>query len=285
VAQVAERADARANREHLLSAAAEVFAERGLDAEMKEIAERAGVGIGRIYRNFPSKDDLIAVIIGDAVGGFERALDGALSIEDPVAAMRVFVRGGLGVVERYGGLLSVILDGRCGRLPSSDTATCGRIAELVAAGIRAGPFRADLDPQVGAAMLMSIFTPWSVAALRHTHTPKQIADTYVNLFLHGAAARGSDTGSYRVNMAKRPNITKTTPPKTSSASGPPKGNPANVSSKSSATNGSANQIPVSTFSMTMSFPRPAGGCRRRPPSTTEAVGWDQGMVGETSFMG
>jgi AcrR family transcriptional regulator len=195
VAQSTERADARANRERLLLAAAEVFAERGLDAEMKEIAERAGVGIGTIYRNFPSKDDLIAAIIGDAMGGFERALEEALTLEDPVAAVRVFVRGGIDVVERYGGLLSVMLEGRGRAMRQAAFKRYGqamreRLAELVAAGVRAGTFRPDLDPQIGAAMLMSIFTPWSLAALRRTHTPEQIADAYLDLFLHGAIARG-----------------------------------------------------------------------------------------------
>ncbi len=189
--QPAERADARANRERLLAAAAEVFAERGLSAEMKEIAERAGVGIGTIYRNFPSKGDLIAAIIGDAVGGFERALEDALALEDPEMAVRVFVRGGIGVVERYGGLMSVMMDGHAQAVRQAafkryGQAASERIAKMIAGGIHTGRFRADLDPQIAAAMLMSIFTPWSLAALRRSHTPEQIADAFVDLFLHGA---------------------------------------------------------------------------------------------------
>ena len=62
-----ERADARANRARLVEAARAVFSERGLAAEMKEIAERAGVGVGTIYRNFPSKEDLIVAIMRDAL--------------------------------------------------------------------------------------------------------------------------------------------------------------------------------------------------------------------------
>lgn len=57
---------------------------------------------------------------------------------------------------------------------------------MIASGIRAGRFRAELDPQIAAAMLMSIFTPWSLAALRRSHTPEQIADAFVDLFLQGA---------------------------------------------------------------------------------------------------
>ena len=54
------RADAERNRVHLLQAATELFRERGLDAGVAEIAQRAGVGRGTLFRNFPTKEDLIA---------------------------------------------------------------------------------------------------------------------------------------------------------------------------------------------------------------------------------
>ena len=54
----APRKDAARNREALLAAAGEVFAERGVDASLEEIARRAGVGIGTLYRHFPTRDAL-----------------------------------------------------------------------------------------------------------------------------------------------------------------------------------------------------------------------------------
>ncbi|HZO06743.1 MAG TPA: helix-turn-helix domain-containing protein [Solirubrobacterales bacterium] len=57
------RADAARNRARIVAAAAEVFAERGLDASTAEIADRAGVGEATIYRRFPTKDDLVAAIV------------------------------------------------------------------------------------------------------------------------------------------------------------------------------------------------------------------------------
>jgi AcrR family transcriptional regulator len=57
------RADAERNRRRLLDAAAEVFGERGLDVGVAEIAQRAGVGRATLFRNFPTKDDLIAAIV------------------------------------------------------------------------------------------------------------------------------------------------------------------------------------------------------------------------------
>jgi AcrR family transcriptional regulator len=57
------RADARRNRERLLVSAEEVFAERGVSVPVDEVAERAGVGIGTLYRHFPTKEALIAAIV------------------------------------------------------------------------------------------------------------------------------------------------------------------------------------------------------------------------------
>jgi AcrR family transcriptional regulator len=57
------RADAERNRRRLLDAAAELFGERGLDVGVAEIAQRAGIGRGTLFRNFPTKEDLIAAIV------------------------------------------------------------------------------------------------------------------------------------------------------------------------------------------------------------------------------
>src|SRR4051812_44395472 len=53
------RADAERNRRRILAAASDVFAERGLDASLDEVAAAAGVGIGTVYRRFPDKEALI----------------------------------------------------------------------------------------------------------------------------------------------------------------------------------------------------------------------------------
>lgn len=61
------RADAVRNREKILDAASTVFAERGLDATLDEIAAEAGVGVGTVYRRFPDKDTLIGALFENAV--------------------------------------------------------------------------------------------------------------------------------------------------------------------------------------------------------------------------
>lgn len=57
------RADARRNRDAIVSAARDLFAEKGIDAQMDEIARRAKVGVGTVYRHFPAKEDLLDVLI------------------------------------------------------------------------------------------------------------------------------------------------------------------------------------------------------------------------------
>ena len=65
------RADARRNRERVLTAAREVFAEHGREAQMDDVARRAHVGVGTVYRHFPTKEALIDALVAEA---FERLL-------------------------------------------------------------------------------------------------------------------------------------------------------------------------------------------------------------------
>jgi len=64
-----KRADARRNYEKLLAAAAEAFAEQGTDATLEDIAARAGVGIGTLYRHFPTRPDLLEAVYLEEVQG------------------------------------------------------------------------------------------------------------------------------------------------------------------------------------------------------------------------
>ena len=70
------RADAARNRGRLLEAAAAAFAEQGLDVPVAEIARRACVGPGTLFRHFPTKDDLIAAIIEERIQAMRAFADG-----------------------------------------------------------------------------------------------------------------------------------------------------------------------------------------------------------------
>lgn len=67
------RADAQRNRERILDAAREVFAEHGLDASLTEVARRAGVGVATLFRRFPTREDLVTATFSERLGTFAQA--------------------------------------------------------------------------------------------------------------------------------------------------------------------------------------------------------------------
>jgi AcrR family transcriptional regulator len=77
------RADAARNRERVLAAAAAVFAERGVDGSLPQVAARAGVGVATIYRSFPTKVDLIEALLADRFRAFADRVTDALGAGDP----------------------------------------------------------------------------------------------------------------------------------------------------------------------------------------------------------
>jgi AcrR family transcriptional regulator len=77
------RADARRNRELLLAAAREVFAGRGLDAPLDEIARRAGVSIGTLYNRFPARVELVDAALAEQVLTSVRLAERAMADPDP----------------------------------------------------------------------------------------------------------------------------------------------------------------------------------------------------------
>src|SRR3954467_13443459 len=85
------RADAVRNRARVIAAAAEVFADKGEDAVVPEIAARAGVGKGTVYRCFPTKDHLVAAVATERVRWFEREARAAAAAEAPGAAFATFI--------------------------------------------------------------------------------------------------------------------------------------------------------------------------------------------------
>ena len=85
------RADARRNRQQILAAAETVFAEEGAGVPVDEVARRAGVGVGTLYRHFPTKEALFAAIV---VEHMERIRDCAVALadsDDPGAALFEFL--------------------------------------------------------------------------------------------------------------------------------------------------------------------------------------------------
>ncbi len=86
------RADAARNRARVLEVAVEAFAAEGLSVPIDEIARRAGVGAGTVYRHFPAKEDLVLAVIADQM---QRIIDGGYALLEagkPGEALFTFLR-------------------------------------------------------------------------------------------------------------------------------------------------------------------------------------------------
>jgi AcrR family transcriptional regulator len=91
------RADARRNYEKLVAAAREAFTEADRSAALEDIARRAGVGIGTLYRNFPTRTDLVQAVYVDEVEALARSAE-ALAGTEPWAALTAWLQNFVGYV-------------------------------------------------------------------------------------------------------------------------------------------------------------------------------------------
>ncbi|MDR3372722.1 MAG: helix-turn-helix domain containing protein [Ancalomicrobiaceae bacterium] len=143
------RADAQRSVDALLLAAKEVFATSGVDAPVREIADKAGVGIGTLYRNFPQRADLVAAV-------FRREID-ACADAAPLLAGKYAPGDALGRwLQRYAafiatkrGLASVLHSGNpvFNSLPAYfDQRLQPALRSLLDAAVAAGDVRSDIEP-------------------------------------------------------------------------------------------------------------------------------------------
>ena len=86
------RADARRNRQAVIDAAKQLFAEQGLDAQIPDLARHAGVGVGTVYRHFPTKEQLIAAIAGEHFDRIAARARENLESADPWDGLCDFIR-------------------------------------------------------------------------------------------------------------------------------------------------------------------------------------------------
>jgi AcrR family transcriptional regulator len=102
------RADAERNRRRILDAARKVFAQEGLGAGVDEIARVAGVGVGTLYRRFPTKQELLVAIIEDGVTRLACELEELHEVEDPAQAFEEALHAFAGTIARDRGFFEVI---------------------------------------------------------------------------------------------------------------------------------------------------------------------------------
>jgi AcrR family transcriptional regulator len=146
VAERVLRADARRNREAVIAAAKKLFADEGLDAQMPDVAKVAKVGVGTVYRHFPTKESLIAALAAER---FERLAEKAresIEAEDPWEGLCDFIRFSAQIQADDRGLCEVM-----GSRPEVMSASAYAVGldelcdQLVKRAQRSGDLRKDLD--------------------------------------------------------------------------------------------------------------------------------------------
>jgi len=102
------RADARRNYDALVEAAAAVFAASGVDAPIKEVADRAGVGVGTVYRRFPKRSDLIVAVFRREVGGCVDAAERLAATHEPFDALSRWIERYIELIVTKRGLATAL---------------------------------------------------------------------------------------------------------------------------------------------------------------------------------
>jgi AcrR family transcriptional regulator len=141
------RADAERNRRLLLDAAAEVFSEQGLDASTAEIARRAGVGQGTVFRRFPTKEHLIVALVVDRIGELESKARALLLHPPADGSVLAFMRESVQQHLRDRGLVEAVIGTAVIADPGVQEAhgqLLDVIEELIELDRRAGLLRDDI---------------------------------------------------------------------------------------------------------------------------------------------
>jgi AcrR family transcriptional regulator len=143
------RVDARRNRDRLVAEAAAVFAERGVDVALEEIARRSDVGIGTLYRHFPTRDALIEAAYRREVGLLCDSAEQLLADHPAVDALQLWLERFVDYVATKRGMaeaLKSIVGADSALFAESKRRITDSINALVAAGVSAGSIRDDVEP-------------------------------------------------------------------------------------------------------------------------------------------
>lgn len=177
------RADARRNHARLLDAAREAFSEHGADANLDDIARRAGVGIGTLYRHFPARLDLLAAVLRDDMAALCADAERLLDDPSPAAALETWLRAVVAHAVSSRGLAAELMctpPGDNSRSRSGCNAMQAAGGKLLARAQAAGEVRQDIDAADLFALVNGI--AWATE-----HSPRECSqpDRLLSLMLDG----------------------------------------------------------------------------------------------------
>ena len=184
------RRDAEVNRRRVLEAARAVFAERGLAATLDDVARRADLGVGTVYRRFADKDALVEALFEERIRELVRLAEVAATDPDPWAGLVAYLESASERMAQDRGLREAVLTGEHGRagvaLARSELAP--RLQALVARAQAGG----ELRPDVTATDLVAALKCLQVAADLGGRACPQYWRRHLAVYLDGLRTRRPD---------------------------------------------------------------------------------------------
>jgi AcrR family transcriptional regulator len=182
------RADAERNRRRLLDAAATLFTERGLDVSVGEIAERAGVGRGTLFRNFPTKEHLIAAIIAQRMRDQVAQGRELLDADDPGEALFGYLEKLVGLQQVNRDLFEAVADEFLAneQIRAAYDEFVHMLDELITRAQSAGAIR----PDVGAMDVLMLTKGVCQAATAFQHVDPEISERQFDLVRAALSSAG-----------------------------------------------------------------------------------------------
>lgn len=177
------RRDARRNYDQLLTAARATFAEQGTDASLREVARRAGVGIGTLYRHFPTREALLEALLGHGFDTLRAQAAQLLASPDPRGALITWLRQLAIGSTLYDGLPASVMSALRdpdSRLHASCEGLRAAAADLLDRAQQSGRIRPDLKTDELLATVSAM--AW---AAKQAPQPADLAERYLCLLLEG----------------------------------------------------------------------------------------------------
>lgn len=143
------RADAQRNRDKLIEVATAAFTDSGVDVALEEIARRADVGIGTLYRHFPTREALVLAVYRKQIEGLETAARELPLSHGPSDALRLWMRGFVeyGAVKRgLMVLLKCMMESETNLLDTARAILLESAGSLMTRAAEAGEIRPDFQP-------------------------------------------------------------------------------------------------------------------------------------------
>jgi AcrR family transcriptional regulator len=183
------RADARRNREAVLSAARDQFRDHGFDCQMEDIARAAGVGVGTVYRHFPNKEALLDALVADRFNTMAAKTAEALEQEDPWEAFCELMRWSAKLQADDRGL-SEVLGSRplVGQVAAAKSGLIDRSGKLIRKAQKAGEMRKDLLVEDIPTMICGLS---AVTGAAEGSMPAMNWERFLEVMLDGMRAPGS----------------------------------------------------------------------------------------------